>query len=184
MQWVFYRMVAKGRRGPNRAKPITTFGKARKLACKNAGCPGRIVHDMRRTAVGNLVRSGVPQRVAMCKTVAVVAVSFQRAPVSCKFGGAAPDFEPGMEVCRPSRVVFSRAWLRLLVPDDAWFSVVFGRCCSEIAPNSTLPVARHFEHSVPWRRRELRRALHDDGVWPIDRGCGARLRYFVMQTKW
>lgn len=65
---VFYRMVAKGRRGPKRAKPITTFGKAWKLACKDAGCPGRIVHDMRRTAVRNLVRSGVPQSVAMKMT--------------------------------------------------------------------------------------------------------------------
>jgi integrase len=57
--------IAKGRRGPKRAKPITTFGKSWKLACKDAGCPGRIVHDMRRTAVRNLVRSGVPQSVAM-----------------------------------------------------------------------------------------------------------------------
>jgi integrase len=61
-------MVAKGRRGPKRAKPITTFGKAWKNACKDAGHPGRIVHDMRRTAVRNLVRSGVPQSVAMKMT--------------------------------------------------------------------------------------------------------------------
>ena len=26
------------------------------------------------------------------------------------------------------------AWLRLLVLDDAWFSVVFGRRCSDVAP--------------------------------------------------
>jgi hypothetical protein len=31
-------------------------------------------------------------------------------------------------------VVRRDAWLRLLVLDDAWLSLVFGRCCSEVAP--------------------------------------------------
>jgi integrase len=63
--WVFFRMVALGRRGPLRPKPIISFGKAFKTACRKAGCPGRILHDFRRTAVRNLERAGVPRSVAM-----------------------------------------------------------------------------------------------------------------------
>ena len=46
-----------------------------------------------------------------------------------------PDLNRGWRFCRPYRVVDRSAWLRLLVPDDARFSLVFGRCCSEVAPN-------------------------------------------------
>lgn len=63
--WVFFRMVAKGRGGKRRPKPIRRFNKAWKLACVAAGVPGRIPHDLRRTAVRNLVRAGVSERVAM-----------------------------------------------------------------------------------------------------------------------
>lgn len=62
---VFFRMVALGRGGPKRPQPITSFGKAFAAACRAAGCPGRIPHDFRRTAVRNLERAGVPRSVAM-----------------------------------------------------------------------------------------------------------------------
>lgn len=63
--WVFFRMVAKGRGREKAPKRIVSFLKAFKTACRNAGCPGRIPHDLRRSAVRNLVRAGVPQTVAM-----------------------------------------------------------------------------------------------------------------------
>jgi integrase len=58
-------MVAKGRGGEQSPKPIHRFNKACKAACTLAGCPGRIPPDLGRTAVCNLVRAGIPVRVAM-----------------------------------------------------------------------------------------------------------------------
>jgi len=56
--WVFHR---KGKR-------IKSIRRAWETACKHAGAPGRLVHDLRRSGVRNLVRSGVPERVAMQMT--------------------------------------------------------------------------------------------------------------------
>ena len=45
--------------------PIKSFIKIWRVACRAAGCPGRIPHDLRRTAVRNLERAGVPRSTAM-----------------------------------------------------------------------------------------------------------------------
>ena len=56
--WVFHRD----------GRPIKTFVTAWRTACVSAGCPGKIPHDLRRTAVRNLIRAGVSEPVAMAMT--------------------------------------------------------------------------------------------------------------------
>jgi len=53
--WVFHR----------NGRAIKSFRETCKKATRNAGVPGRIPHDFRRTAVRNMERAGVPRVTAM-----------------------------------------------------------------------------------------------------------------------
>lgn len=44
---------------------IESFRKAWSAACRAAGLQGLLVHDLRRSGVRNLLRAGVPERIAM-----------------------------------------------------------------------------------------------------------------------
>ncbi len=47
-------------------------------ACRAAGCPGRVPHDMRRSTVRNLIRAGVSEKTAMLLTGHKTRVVFDR----------------------------------------------------------------------------------------------------------
>lgn len=47
---------------------VRAWRKAWGQACAAAGIPGRLLHDCRRTAARNLIRAGIPERVAMTLT--------------------------------------------------------------------------------------------------------------------
>jgi integrase len=48
--------------------PMGDWRKTWQAACRAAGVPTLVLHDCRRTAVRNLVRAGVPDKVAMAFT--------------------------------------------------------------------------------------------------------------------
>jgi len=49
----------------DRGRPIRYFRKAWASSCDAAGCPGTLLNDLCRSAIRNMIRAGVPDRVAM-----------------------------------------------------------------------------------------------------------------------
>ena len=100
--WVFHR----------RGKPSKNFYRAWRMACFKAGLghkeesgkivASRIMHDLRRTAVRNLVRAGVPERVAMTMTGHKTRLVFERYNITSEgdLDRAADQLEARLEIER------------------------------------------------------------------------------------
>jgi hypothetical protein len=64
-RWVSWSMVADGRGGDTKAQGIVRFEKSWTAACVAAAPPGRILHDLRCSAVRAFVRRGISEYTAM-----------------------------------------------------------------------------------------------------------------------
>ena len=91
-------------------RPVLAFTKAWRAAWRAAGCPGRIPHDLRRTAIRHLVRARVPERVAVTMIILGIVSTSRKMSAEADQAHltrractlfrleAPPGIEPGMEV--------------------------------------------------------------------------------------
>jgi integrase len=65
-------------KGPLRGQQVQEFNKAWRSACRRAGYTGTLLHDLRRSGVRAMVRSGVPESVAQRISGHATAAIFRR----------------------------------------------------------------------------------------------------------
>ena len=63
---------------PNIGRPVGLFRKPWAKACRAAGRPGAIFHDLRRSGIRNMVRNGISETVAMKVSGHRTASTFRR----------------------------------------------------------------------------------------------------------
>ncbi len=82
---VFHRPTRRGRNFGDKfyeGEPIKDFEKSWKTACENAKLPGKLFHDLRRSAARNMRRAGVTEQVAMQITGHKTPSMFRRYSIS------------------------------------------------------------------------------------------------------
>ena len=94
--------------------PIRRWRTAWRTACTAAGVPTRFLHDCRRTAARNLIRAGVPERVAMLLTGHKTRAIFDRYHIVNEQELLAAGDQLAAYLAQPARRPAPRAPLRLV----------------------------------------------------------------------
>jgi integrase len=92
-------------------QPIRSFIKAWRAACARAGFPGRIPHDLRRSAIRTFVRKGLSENTAMALSGHKTSSVFRRYDIvsAGDLDAAAekldaPDVQDAQDAARPAKI--------------------------------------------------------------------------------